>query len=147
MDSAGIIPGNTANGCGYEKDCNLGNVKVRGVCPEGWHLPSRDEWDTLLTAVGGKATAGIMLKSMRGWNDKDDGTSGNGSDSYFFSALPAGNRSYNGGFNDEGYYAYFWSSTEIYSFNAYYMYLVYYDSAYLYGIIKYYGFSVRCLKD
>ena len=147
MDSAGIIPGNTANGCGYEKDCNLGNVKVRGVCPEGWHLPSRDEWDTLLTAVGGKATAGIMLKSMRGWNDKDDGTSGNGSDSYFFSALPAGNRSYNGGFNDEGYYAYFWSSTEINSFNAYYMYLVYYDSAYLYPIIRYYGFSVRCLRD
>ena len=147
MDSAGIIPGNTANGCGYGEICNLGNVKVRGVCPEGWHLPSRDEWDTLLTAVGGKATAGIMLKSMRGWNDKDDGTSGNGSDSYFFSALPAGNRSYNGGFNDEGYYAYFWSSTEINSFNAYYMYLVYYDSAYLYPIIRYYGFSVRCLRD
>ena len=148
MDSAGIIPGNTANGCGYGEICNLGNVKVRGVCPEGWHLPSRDEWDTLLTAVGGKATAGTMLKSTEGWNDKDDGTSGNGSDAYSFSALPAGDRNGNGNFLDEGSNAYFWSSTESDNFSAYYMYLYYINvNAYLYLSSKYYGFSVRCLKD
>ena len=53
MDSAGIIPGNTANGCGYREICNLGHVKVRGVCPEGWHLPDFTEWEALRTAVGG----------------------------------------------------------------------------------------------
>ena len=151
MDSAGIIPGNTANGCGYGKDCNLfGNVKVRGVCPEGWHLPDTTEWNALFTAVGGWATAGKMLKSTEGWNDYYGYyvTSGNGSDSYFFSALPAGRRYNNGGFNYEGDYAFFWSSTEFNSYNAYDMYLYYYDdNAYLGYINKSHGFSVRCLMD
>lgn len=26
---------------------------MRGVCPEGWHLPSEEEWNVLLNAVGG----------------------------------------------------------------------------------------------
>ena len=150
MDSAGIIPGNTANGCGYGEICNLGNVKVRGVCPEGWHLPSIDEWDTLLTAVGGEAKAGKMLKSTKGWNDYYGYyvTSGNGSDSYFFSALPAGGRNLTGDFGSEGNRATFLSSTESLSDNAYYMYLDYSDDvARLSDYNKNYGFSVRCLKD
>ena len=147
MDSVGIIPGNTANGCGYGEYCNLGNVKVRGVCPEGWHLPTEAEWIALFNAVGGKTTAGKMLKSTEGWNDYD-GTSGNGSDAYFFSALPAGNRLYNGGFDYEGDGAYFWSSTEYTSINAYDLDLYCYDvRAYLYHYNKSYGFSVRCLMD
>ena len=85
---------------------------------------------------------------MRGWNDKDDGTSGNGSDSYFFSALPAGDRDDGGNFGYEGNGAYFWSSTENDSNDAYRMRLYYnYDNAYLLDYFKYYGFSVRCLKD
>ena len=118
------------------------------VCPEGWHLPSGDEWNTLLTAAGGIETAGIMLKSTEGWNDKYDGTSGNGSDTYSFSALPAGYRSYDGYYYDEGDYAYFWSSTEYYSGLAYFMYLYYYGvNAPLGNDNKYSGFSVRCLRD
>ena len=148
MDSAGIIPGNTANGCGYGEICNLGNVKVRGVCPEGWHLPYATEWIALFDAVGGKATAGIMLKSTEGWNDKDDGTSGKGTDAYSFSALPAGNRNYTGNFLNEGNNAFFWSSTEDGSNYAYDMYLGYNgDGAGLYDSYKSNGFSVRCLKD
>ena len=27
----------------------------RGICPEGWHVPSRAEWDTLIAYVGGQA--------------------------------------------------------------------------------------------
>ena len=147
MDSAGIIPGNTANGCGYGEYCNLGNVKVRGVCPEGWHLPDTTEWDALFTAVGEWATAGKMLKSTEGWNDYE-GTSGNGSDAYAFSALPAGDRNGFGHFYYEGNLAYFWSSTEYDSNYAYYMRLHYnYDGAYLNGNCKDYGFSVRCLRD
>ena len=156
MDSAGIIPGNSANGCGYEKDCNLGNVKVRGVCPEGWHLPDTTEWNALFDAVGGKETAGIMLKSTEGWKDKNDGTSGNGSDNFGFSALPAGYREalpadYRDGrgvFYYEGLSAFFWSSTERNSNVAYRMYLDRsYDNAGLDNSYKSYGFLVRCLKD
>ena len=143
MDSAGIIPGNSANGCGYGKYCNLGEGKVRGVCPEGWRLPDTTEWSALFNAVGRKATAGLMLKSTEGWN-----YNGNGSDSYFFSALPAGDRNGNGDFDFEGYYANFWSSTESNSDYAYDMNLNYYDvDASLYDVSKYLGFSVRCLMD
>ena len=143
MDSAGIIPGNTANGCGCGEYCNLGNVKVRGLCPEGWHLPNTTEWNALFTAVGGKETAGLMLKSMGGWI-----YNGNGSDSYFFSALPAGLRGYNGVFNIEGRHANFWSSTEYNSDDAYDVYMDYGSG---YAGLSYYGknggFSVRCLRD
>ena len=147
MDSVGTWSTN-GMGCGYVGICNLGNVKVRGVCPEGWHLPDTTEWNALFTAVGGKATAGTMLKSTDGWNDKDDGTSGNGSDAYFFSALPAGLRYNLGDYYYEGFNTYFWSSTENDSGRAYNMYLRYgNDGASLYNSYKYYGFSVRCLRD
>ena len=110
------------------------------ACPDGWHLPTKAEFETLFTAVGGQSTAGKVLKSTSGW-------SGNGSDAFAFSALPAGFRYGDGLYYHEGYYAYFWSSTEYYSDSAYNMYLYHnYESA---NVIndKYYGFSVRCLKD
>jgi uncharacterized protein (TIGR02145 family) len=147
MDSAGIIPGNTANGCGDGKDCNLGGVKVRGVCPEGWHLPDITELKTLFSAVGGEASAGTMLKSTEGWNAYE-GTSGKGSDNFGFSALPAGHRDGYGDFYGEGNYALFWSSTEYNSYYAYDMYLYYnLGNAYLNCGGKYNGISVRCLRD
>jgi len=143
MDSAGIIPGNTANGCGYKNYCNLGEGNIRGLCPEGWHLPDTTEWNALFNAVGGKETAGTMLKSTEGWNKN-----GNGSDSYFFSALPAGYRYGYGDFNYEGFHADFWSSTEYDGDFAYNMGLYYgYALAGLGHNGKYTGFSVRCLKD
>ena len=148
MDSAGIIPGNTANGCGYGEICNLGNVKVRGVCPEGWHLPNGKEWSALLSAVGYVVRIGLMLKSTEGWNDKDDGTSGNGTDAYSFSALPAGFRDGSGDYYGEGYDAGFWSSTENDSSGTYLMGLNYnHNDAMLHDYGKYGGFSVRCLRD
>ena len=71
MDSVGTWSTN-GMGCGYYMECSPTNP-VRGICPEGWHLPYATEWIALFDAVGGKATAGIMLKSTEGWNDKDDG--------------------------------------------------------------------------
>ena len=136
--------GKSEDDCGYGKNCNLGEGKVRGVCPEGWHLPDTTEWNTLFTAVGGIATAGKMLKSTEGWY-----YNGNGSGAYFFSALPAGSRDYSGDFSQEGNRAYFWSSTERGSYVAYAMYL--FDdedgSADRNSLHKDFGFSVRCLKD
>ena len=138
--------GKSEEECGVGKMCNLDTGYVRGVCPEGWHLPDTSEWNALFDAVGGKETAGKMLKSTEGWNDYE-GTSGNGSDSYSFSALPAGSRSGIGSFNNDGYYAFFWSSTE-YNNDAYRMDLYYSsDGACLGNVSKNSGFSVRCLKD
>ena len=140
MDSVGIWSTN-GKGCGYGTTCSP-TYPVRGVCPEGWHLPTKAEFKTLFTAVDGQSTADKVLKSTSGWN-----SSGNGTDAFAFSALPAGYRNYYGEYFYEGDNAYFWSSTEDDSKFAYNMYLYYDDgNAYMYNY-KYYGFSVRCLKD
>src|SRR5574344_2402265 len=55
----------------------------QGACPTGWHIPTSAEWTTLENAVGGSSTAGTKLKSTSGWSN-----SGNGTDTYGFSALP-----------------------------------------------------------
>lgn len=113
------------------------------ACPSGWHLPSEAELETLIDAVGGQTTAGTKLKSTSGWYD-----GGNGADAFAFSVLPAGNRDVYGKYTYEGKNAYFWSSSEDYTHNLYFMLLGYdYDVAALRYINKNIGFSVRCLKD
>ena len=92
--------GKSEDECGYGKTCGLSG-KVRGVCPEGWHLPDNTEWNKLFIAVGGQSIAGKKLKSQSGWKDYG-GTSGNGTDAYGFSAFPAGDRYGNGDFSNEG---------------------------------------------
>ena len=118
------------------------------ACPNGWHLPTKAEFDTLFSAVGGYCNAGAKLKSINGWNDYN-GKSGNGTDDYSFSALPAGCKEYYVG-NYKGIYANFWSSTEFDSGNAYFMYLQNSNNNSVTSSMfmeKYYGFSVRCVKD
>ncbi len=76
---------------------------LNNICPEEWHLPSKAEFDSLISFVGGKESAGAMLKSKTGWH-KD----GNGSNSVGFSAFPTdANATMN---NQNGMYAYFWIS-------------------------------------
>ena len=60
MDSVGVWS-TDAKGCGNNPSC-FPSGTIRGICPEGWHLPSRDEWDTLLTVVGDSSDAGTRLK-------------------------------------------------------------------------------------
>lgn len=142
MDSAGTWSTN-GKGCGYGHSCLLSPFNIHGVCPDGWHLPRDAEWDNLFTAVGGQSTAGSMLKSMSGWNG-----SGNGTDAYGFSALPAGIRDGNGNFYGLGYYADFWSSSEHFSNNAYNMHLYYsHGKADKNHDYKKEAYSVRCVKD
>lgn len=126
--------------CGYEKKCGL-TVAVRGICPTGWHLPTKEEFETLFTAVGDKSTVGMKLKTSNGWY-----RSGGGTDDVGFSALPVGLNDYS--FFDEGDRAYFWSSTEDNRYYSCSMSLsslnksVYLESAYH----KNTGLSVRCVK-
>jgi uncharacterized protein (TIGR02145 family) len=139
--------------CGYnESNCQnyarLYTWKVaRSACPAGWHLPSKAEFETLFEAVGGKFEAGKMLKSTSGW-DSNEEKSGNGTDAFAFSALPAGVRLYDGGYGSDGLQADFWSSTEFNSQDAYALYLLYnLDEATLIDNNKDFGLSVRCLKN
>ena len=59
---------------------------AQGICPEGWHLPTPTEWTTLFTAVGGKETAGKVLKST----DTSWSNNGMGTNTFGFSVLPSG---------------------------------------------------------
>ena len=146
MDSVGTWS-SYGEGCGDHKRCTP-TYPVRGVCPEGWHLPTQYEWNALFTSVGGSSIAGTKLKSQSGWNDN-----GNGDDAFGFSALPAGakhpfidgNGVY---FYNEGDAAYFWTSVE-YSepHYAYAVTLAHSQGANIGYNPKDYRFSVRCLQD
>ena len=117
--------------------------KVQGICPLGWHLPTKDEWETLFTEVGGRSVAGNVLKSRTGWNGN-----GNGTDAVGFTALPAGRKAGIGGFEYDGSYAEFWGATQYSEGDAYDMCLGYSSNMVsLYNYDKIRGFPVRCLKD
>jgi uncharacterized protein (TIGR02145 family) len=138
MDSAGTWSVN-GKGCGISSACSP-TLPVRGACPKGWHLPDTTEWNALFAAVGGSSVAGTKLKSQ---------SYGNGTDTFGFAALPAGNYYYGNSYDcSAGTNAYFWSSTEKDIEGAYIMRL-YYDSDYarLSDTKGPNGFSVRCLKD
>lgn len=62
------------------------NNPIKGICPEGWHIPSEPEWDTLLYYIGGSENAGIKLRSTEGW-DMAGYKSVAGLDLYGFSVL------------------------------------------------------------
>ena len=65
-----------------------------------------------------------------------------------FSGAPGGGRDFNGVYYSIGSLGYWWSSSELDAFNAWYRGLVYDDGgAYRYGNVKQIGFSVRCLRD
>lgn len=143
---------NQSETCAYGGPCNL-SERVRGACPVGWHLPTRNEWGALLgavVAVVGKATkACSALRSSSGWFGES-----NGSDVFGFTALPAGHTD-----NLNYEYAMFWSSTEYHDENcdegnyvycgAYFAKLRFNNEFNLsdaYGKNNI-GLSVRCVKD
>ena len=97
------------------------NLQSLGI-PNGWHIPTKDEIDTLIGYVGGSHTAGLKLKSKTGWYG-----SGNGTDDYGFCAYPAGNRAgvSFGGIKDT---ARFWTQTESNTNAAYYRKCSYHEN-------------------
>jgi uncharacterized protein (TIGR02145 family)/uncharacterized repeat protein (TIGR02543 family) len=121
------------------------------VCPSGWHLPTRAEWNTLVSAgsAGPSGSASMALKSKTGW-----GNDGNGKDELGFAAKPGGRRNTNGSFNNIGSIGYWWtgtgtaSGTTVTNSSAYYRYIDNYsvDVVENSDVIGQ-GFSVRCLKD
>jgi len=132
----------------------------RKICPNGWHIPTDAEWNTLANFLDPltlpvsvnngyeSLVAGGMMKSTDAlWinNTGANNTSG-------FSALPGGFRKDNGSFLI-GQGAYFWSSTPHSTNNAWYRQL---ESGFTrlgrfmnqgFTFNKSAGASVRCLKD
>jgi len=116
------------------------------VCPYGWHLPTKAEWNVLTAKVGGSKIGGKYLKAVSWW-DSFNGKSGNGTDSYGFTAMPGGMAA-GDDFGGIGKGVGFWSATEYSTYNAY-LIGISYDSndANLSHDDKRYSASVRCLQD
>jgi len=142
-----------------ESASNLVPSGRRGICPEGWHVPSDNEWKILEGTVDtqfgvGDAEweklsewrghdAGKRLKSTLGWHG-----SGAGTDDFGFRAVHSGMNDGAGFFNDLGDKGYFWTSTEI-NWEASQYRSLSYDSDQIERniFLKSFAFSLRCVKD
>jgi len=127
------------------------SAKHKGICPDGWHIPSIVEWNTLIDFLGGSsATAGPRLRSVYGWEAYPSGV-----DEYEFSALPGGR--YMGssyctfcGGKTNGYW---WSASEDEDEGKYAQILFMYNAMYNESVTSLGSWeksdmiSVRCVED
>ena len=115
----------------------------RGLAPEGFHVPSDEEWTELVNYLGGEQVAGTKMKSSPSDIPAWDGTNSSG-----FSALPGGSRANDdGNFYYAGYEGYWWSSSADGTYGAWFRYLFsYLDDVFRNDGYQRDGFSVRCLK-
>jgi len=119
---------------------------AKKACPDGWHLPSNEEWQELVNFAGGDRIAGKKLKATSGWNDYC-GQPDCSTDEYGFAALPGGSV-LNGDFRDIGINGDWWSASERNLGRAYKWNMGYVSDLVLYDdFTKSNLFSVRCVKD
>jgi uncharacterized protein (TIGR02145 family) len=120
---------------------------VKGICPNGWHLPTYGEWTILTSNLGGPGVAGGQMKELgfAHWITPNTGATNTSG----FTGLPGGGLDYfTGSFNRTGLSGYFWSSTQDDASSASRLDLSNTnDNAYMFSRYKTHGFSVRCLKN
>lgn len=119
----------------------------RNIAPDGWHVPSIAEWQTLLDYLGGNAVAGGKMKQTGFvyWGSPNSGATNESG----FTALPAGYR-----FGGDGSYRFLrsqnllWSSTEDDTENASCLIMLQNSpGANPISTWKSFGLSIRCIKD
>jgi len=129
-------------------------VDSRNLCPSGWHVPTEDEWQTLIAFEGGVDSKGakLMETGTEHWYGQNNATNSSG-----FSARGGGNRAVSvdglGGYENFKNYGIFWTSSifdyEDYGPNYAYQHAVAcgnYDIGTT-VVPKQYGNSVRCMKN
>ena len=116
------------------------------LAPEGWHIATLEEWQELANIVGGaSAAAGILREAgLTHWMS-DSFISSN---MYGFTALPSGNRSNEGVYQNLGGSAYWWAADTYNTYYAYRMAITSGSNELVEGYLhKRFGFAVRCVKD
>jgi uncharacterized protein (TIGR02145 family) len=127
-------------------------TNTNGVCPDGWHVPTREDWDEVTAVLGDSIYLGRHLKSTRTepmshprWNaPNEDATNKTG-----FSGLPGGYVIPPGSYYERGERGFWWSSTES-NYEKAWIRILSYESSIFYHSgegYKHFLFSVRCLKD
>jgi uncharacterized protein (TIGR02145 family) len=114
----------------------------RGLAPDGWHVPSDEEYIKLTNNMGGLLFAALKMRTngLTGEGNKDTGND--------FKWPAGGTRNNHGQFYGLGSNGYWWSSTEFNSSKAWIRILDYLQ-CYVNSpsFSKKYGLSVRCIKD
>ncbi|MCB0536343.1 MAG: fibrobacter succinogenes major paralogous domain-containing protein [Bacteroidetes bacterium] len=130
----------------YGKLYNWYAVNTGKLCPDGWHIPTDDEWNVLYYYIKEKVGAeviGFHMKSAKGnW------IYGGGSNSTGFSGLPAGLRNEAGTFIPSN--SWWWSSSPTTTGKAWSRSLYYSSSGMdrpVGGNGRKNGFSCRCMQD
>ncbi len=157
---------------GFESDADVALVygalynwyavgNERGLSPEGWHIPTDEDWMELERHLGMSESQvldtdyrgvdqGIQMKSLEtvpdpnpSWERDNVSTNSSG-----FNAIPGGGRYESGNFGYKGWFAYFWTSSEVGTSDAWARILVYYEDGVGRNIVdKNMGYSIRCVKD
>ena len=143
-----IYNNDAANNTVYGKLYNwYAATDSRKIAPQGWHVPSREEWETLITFLGESPIAGGEMKEtgLTHWNTPNVGAS----NSSGFTGLAGGSRSnLSYGFIGDG--GYWWSTTEYLPASAEAESLGLFArtaEAFLVTGSKVFGTSIRCIKD
>ena len=140
----------------YNEDINNSNIYGRlytwyvasqNVCPKGWHIPSDNDWNTLVAFVGGDPGQ-LKETGLAHWIATDS----NVSNASGFTALPGGKNTWDAvtckfSYALIGQEGYWWSSSSnlfyaggfSLSFNGPQVKMMYSS--------KFLGMSIRCLKD
>jgi uncharacterized protein (TIGR02145 family) len=112
----------------------------KGICPEGWHLPTLAEWEALKENVNYK---NLQAVGFAQWVDADNESG--------FSALPIGFVNNSGDFSDYGTLARFWSATNTNEKgdNTYHSYQLHIGTNDMHeeNVNRKDGYNIRCIKD
>lgn len=141
--------------CWYDNDEGLKDTygvlynwraaRLGTLCPKGWHTPTIEEWTTMINYLGGEEVAGGKLKETgtTHWVSNVGATNETG-----FTALPGGERGWNGTYNNRGLYSTWWTSSPSYDDTAWKVFVQWGGPEI--GNVRFpseAGFSVRCVKD
>ena len=140
-----------ANKNSYGAMYNWHAVNSNKLAPQGWHIPSNDEWAVLTDYLGGLSASSNKLKESGSWHWGELNTGATNESK--FTALPGGYRSFSDGvFFSKGSNCSFWSSTANNDLEAWSRAITLYDANDSHDVqvvsnLKNYGISVRCIKD